>query len=297
MTIKGIYNINIDNYKIKLIEKIIKSNKIILKYLSYYFTVWSTPMNPAKKPEAEPAIELSGLCKEYRQDKSRVTVLKDLNLCVNRSEIFGFLGPNGAGKTTTIKSILSLVTPDKGEIRIAGVSNQTPNIREKIGFLPETSCFSEYLTARETLMVFSRLSDMKITSETVDSVLSEVHLLEHSNRLVKNFSKGMKQRLGLAQAILHNPDILILDEPLSGLDPLGRKMMKEIILRQKKAGKTVFLSSHQLLETEQICDRAAIICNGKIVKVITMNDLEITDKETSELEKVFIETLQTFNIE
>lgn len=254
-------------------------------------------MNSKNDQKNDYAIELDGLCKDYYQDKKKIKVLQNLNLKIKKSEIFGFLGPNGSGKTTTIKSILSLITPDAGKIKIMGVSNQTPHIREKIGFLPEISCFSEYLTAKETLLVFSKLSDKKISPDEIDNVLNEVHLDTHSSTLVKNFSKGMKQRLGLAQAILHDPDILILDEPLSGLDPLGRTMIKDIILKQKANGKTVFLSSHQLLETEQICDRAAIICKGQIAKIINMSDLKIVDKENSELEKVFIETLKSFNIE
>lgn len=243
------------------------------------------------------ALEINSLYKTYKQEAHIVNALKGVSFSVMKSEIFAFLGPNGAGKTSTIKSILSLINPDSGDIKIFGKSNHDSKIRAKIGYLPEISCFSEFLTARETLLLFSKLHDTEIEPKKIDFILKEVNLEADSKKIVKNFSKGMRQRLGLAQAILHNPDILILDEPLSGLDPLGRAMMKDIIIKQKNLGKTVFLSSHQLLETEQLCDRAAIICNGKIVEIIDINKLDIQEKDFSPLEKIFIKTLQKYNIE
>jgi ABC-2 type transport system ATP-binding protein len=250
-----------------------------------------------KNNTSSAALEINSLYKSYKQENHLINALNGVSFSVMKSEIFAFLGPNGAGKTSTIKSILSLINPDSGDIKIFGSSNQDSKIRSKIGYLPEVSCFSEFLTAKETLLLFSRLHDAEIEPQKIDSVLKEVNLEADSKKIVKNFSKGMRQRLGLAQAILHNPDMLILDEPLSGLDPLGRAMMKDIILKQKDLGKTVFLSSHQLLETEQLCDRAAIICNGKIIEIIDIYKLDIQEKDFSPLEKIFIKTLKKYNVE
>ena len=202
-------------------------------------------------------------------------ILKGISLAVEEGEIFGYLGPNGAGKTTTIKCILGLIFPKKGKIEIFGHSSYSLQAKEQIGYLPENPYFYDYLTASEFLHFYSQLSLMKKKDkeDKISSLLSLVSLEQSASLPLRKFSRGMLQRIGLAQALLNEPSLVLLDEPLGGLDPLGRKEIRDIIVKLKAEGKTVFLSSHILQDIEMICDRVAIIVNGQIVSQGTLQDL------------------------
>ncbi len=202
-------------------------------------------------------------------------ILKGISLEVKGGEIFGYLGPNGAGKTTTLKCILGLIFPDEGAIEIFGHPNLSLKAKEKIGFLPENPYFYDYLTASEFLRFYSDITLVKKEDKKghIDALLELVGLKHAAGLQLRKFSRGMLQRIGLAQALIHNPYLILLDEPLGGLDPLGRKEIRDVIVRLKEEGKTVFLSSHILQDIEMICDRVAIILEGKIISQGTLQDL------------------------
>ncbi len=205
----------------------------------------------------------------------RKKILKGISLTVEKSEIFGYLGPNGAGKTTTIKCILGLIFPQKGKIEIFGHPHLSLQAKEHIGYLPENPYFYDYLTASEFLHFYSRLFQMKRKEkeERIRSLIRLVGLEKAAGVQLRKYSRGMLQRVGLAQALLNDPSLVILDEPLGGLDPLGRKELRDIIIRLKEEGKTVFLSSHILQDIEMICDRVAIIVAGEIISQGALQDL------------------------
>ena len=202
-------------------------------------------------------------------------ILKGISLSVEQGEIFGYLGPNGAGKTTTIKCVLSLIFPEKGKIEIFGHSYLSPKAKDKTGFLPENPYFYDHLTASEFLYFYSQLFLMKKEEreEKIKSLLRLVSLEDSADLQLRKYSRGMLQRIGLAQALLNDPSLVFLDEPLGGLDPLGRKEIRDVIVRLKDEGKTVFLSSHILQDIEMICDRVAIIVNGEIISQGALQDL------------------------
>ncbi len=202
-------------------------------------------------------------------------ILRGISLSVEQGEIFGYLGPNGAGKTTTIKCILGLIFPEKGNIEIFGHPHLSPKAKEKTGFLPENPYFYDHLTAVEFLDYYSQLFQVKKEKkeEKIKSLLRLVDLEDSADLQLRKFSRGMLQRIGTAQALLNDPSLVFLDEPLGGLDPLGRKEIRDIIVRLKDEGKTVFLSSHILQDIEMICDRVAIIVNGEIINQGTLHDL------------------------
>ena len=202
-------------------------------------------------------------------------ILNGISLEVRGGEIFGYLGPNGAGKTTTLKCVLGLIFPDKGKIEIFGQSNLSAQAKEKIGFLPENPYFYDYLTAAEFLGFYSDLALVKKGEKHAHIAdLLKLVGLEHAAGLqLRKFSRGMLQRIGLAQAMINTPSLVFLDEPLGGLDPLGRKEIRDVIVRLKEDGKTVFLSSHILQDIEMICDRVAIIVDGQIINKGALQDL------------------------
>lgn len=202
-------------------------------------------------------------------------ILKGISLSVNQGEIFGYLGPNGSGKTTTIKCILGLIFPDQGKIELFGHPYLSLHAKARTGFLPENPYFYDHLKASEFLDFYSQLFSMK-KKEREDKIKYLLHMvgLEQSTDLqLRKFSRGMLQRVGLAQALLNDPSLVLLDEPLGGLDPLGRKEIRDVIVKLKEEGKTVFLSSHILQDIEMICDRVAILVNGEIVNQGTLKDL------------------------
>lgn len=224
------------------------------------------------------AIEILGLEKTYNVGfwrKRPKCALKPLRLTVEDGEIFGFLGPNGAGKTTTLKMLVGLAFPTGGTARILGMELDDPTMKAQIGFLPEQPYFYDYLTARELLNYYGHLSgvDGKQLAGKVDAVLARVGLKDAANVQLRKFSKGMLQRAGIAQAILHDPKVVFLDEPMSGLDPMGRREVRNLIEELKAEGKTVFFSTHILSDAEALCDRVAIIHLGELRGVGAVEDL------------------------
>ena len=213
-------------------------------------------------------IKTIDLTKEFRPSFTfkKVTAVTKLSLEVMRGEIFGFLGPNGAGKTTTFKLLLGLLHPTRGKIFLWGKEHDKIELKSKIGFLPENPYFYNYLKAKEYLNLCGQLFGInsKERQKKVDILLDRMGLITHKRSLIKTFSKGMLQRLGLAQALIHDPELLILDEPMSGLDPLGRKEVRDIMLELKAQGKTIIFSTHILSDVETVCDRVGIIINGSL---------------------------------
>ena len=215
------------------------------------------------------AIEILGLEKTYSVGfwrKRPKRALHPLHLAIEDGEIFGFLGPNGAGKTTTLKMLMGLVFPSGGGARILGMDLDDPRMKAQIGFLPEQPYFYDYLTARELLTYYGQLSgvDSRQLPRKVDSTLERVGLQDATNVQLRKFSKGMLQRAGIAQAILHDPKVVFLDEPMSGLDPMGRREVRSLIEQLKAEGKTVFFSTHILSDAEALCDRVAVINLGQL---------------------------------
>jgi len=225
-----------------------------------------------------PAIEILGLEKTYTVGfwrKRAKQALKPLELAVGEGEIFGFLGPNGAGKTTTLKLLMGLVFPTGGSARILGMDSADPRVKAQIGFLPEQPYFYDYLTARELLEYYGQLSGVEAARRAgkVSEVLARVGLADAAAVQLRKFSKGMLQRVGIAQAILHDPKVVFLDEPMSGLDPMGRREVRDLIVQLKNDGKTVFFSTHILSDAETLCDRVAIIHQGQLRRVGAVEDL------------------------
>jgi ABC-2 type transport system ATP-binding protein len=214
--------------------------------------------------------------------------LHGLDLTVNAGEVFGFLGPNGAGKTTTMNVLLGFVPPTSGAAYLFGVDVRQPIARQRIGFLPELTYYYKFLTAEEILRFYAKVFGIPRAEadKRIDNLIKLVELEHARKRPLKSYSKGMQQRVGLAQALINNPDLLVLDEPTSGLDPLGRMKVREIIQRLKDEGKTVFFSSHELGEVETVCDRVAIVSQGEL-KVQGRVD-ELVAQHQCDLEKIFL---------
>jgi ABC-2 type transport system ATP-binding protein len=224
------------------------------------------------------AIEILGLEKIYSVGfwrKRPKCALKPLHLNVEEGEVFGFLGPNGAGKTTTLKMLMGLVFPTSGSARILGLDMNDPAVKAQIGFLPEQPYFYDYLTAQELLDYYGRLSGVvgKDLSERVRKVLGRVGLPDVAGVQLRKFSKGMLQRVGIAQAILHEPKVVFFDEPMSGLDPMGRREVRDLMEQLKQEGKTVFFSTHILSDAEALCDRVAVIHLGELRAVGAVAEL------------------------
>ena len=209
------------------------------------------------------AIQTENLRKVY---ESKIAV-RNLSLTVRRGEIFGFLGPNGAGKSTSVKMLLGLVKPTSGRADVLGLPCSDVGVRRKIGFLPEDFRFYDWLTAAELLDLHGRLCGMDRAKlrERVPTLLEMVGLAPHRAKRLREFSKGMLQRIGLAQALIHEPELIFLDEPTSGLDPMGRRLVRDVIRAQRERGATVFLNSHLLSEVEITCDQVAFIKDGEVV--------------------------------
>ena len=228
-----------------------------------------------------PAIEILGLEKTYMVGfwrKRPKQALQPLHLEIHEGEIFGFLGPNGAGKTTTLKILMGLVFPTAGGARILGKDWTDPEVKAKIGFLPEQPYFYDYLTAHELLDYYGQLSGLPSAERKtrIEEILKQVGLVETKGVQLRKFSKGMLQRVGIAQAILHRPKLVFFDEPMSGLDPLGRREVRDLMQKLKQEGTTVFFSTHILSDAEAICDRVAIINKGELRGVGAVEELTST---------------------
>jgi ABC-2 type transport system ATP-binding protein len=236
------------------------------------------------------AIETENLTKEYPfgfLNLKKKTSLEGLNMQVETGEVFGFIGPNGAGKSTTIKLLMGLIFPTKGNARILGRPISDVEMHRDIGYLPEQPYFYDYLTAAELLDYFARFHDLSAADrkDRVQKMLKKVGLETAGKIQLRKYSKGMLQRVGLAQAILHDPKVVILDEPMSGLDPVGRREVRDIILELKRDGQTVMFSTHILSDAEMLCDRVGVIVGGKLRG--TGAPGELVDMKTRGLEILF----------
>jgi len=238
-----------------------------------------------------PIVEIKDLRVEYRSraiGQATKVAVDGLNLSVQPGEVFGFLGPNGAGKTTTMNVLLGFVNATSGSARLFDVDVRQPIARQRIGYLPELTYYYKFLTAEELLRFYARVFGMKRreTDKRIEELLKLVELEAVRKRPIKSYSKGMQQRVGLAQALINNPDLLILDEPTSGLDPIGRMKVREIIQRLKQEGKTVLFSSHELGEVETVCDRVAILHQGQLKVAGRVADL--MKEYQANLEQIFL---------
>jgi len=239
------------------------------------------------------AIEIKNLTKIYIKKQlirnKKFLAVDNLSFEVAEGEIFGFLGPNGSGKTTTIKTLLGLLFPTEGECFIFGEKVPSLAALSKIGYLPEIPYLYKYLTAREILSLYGTVSGVSgnILKNRIDEVLETVKLKTGKDTRLGEFSKGMLQRVGVAQAIIHKPQLLILDEPFTGLDPLGLKDMRDVILKLKADGKTIFFSSHIISEAEKICSRVAIIHRGKLLRIVKIKEIK-----PNTLEDIFISEIK-----
>ncbi len=234
-------------------------------------------------------IEIENLTQDYQIGfwrKRNVRALDSLNLRVEAGEVFGFLGPNGAGKTTTFKILMRMLRPTAGEARILGQPLDDLRMRARIGYLPERPYFYHYLTAREFLVYCGALCDLPRdrAAKRAADLLDQVGLSDSADKHLRKFSKGMLQRAGLAQALINDPEVLFLDEPMSGLDPLGRREARELIANLRARGKTIFFSSHILTDVEAMCDRVAILNRGRLVESGRLS--EILKTRSNEIEAV-----------
>jgi len=226
---------------------------------------------------ADLAISFKDVSYRYQDPWKRSTIegVRTISLDINEGEAFGFLGHNGAGKTTTIKCILDLIRPSHGTISILGVNNREPRSRLTIGYVPEQPYFHDYLSVRETVETFASLGNVPRgeMKDRVYATLARLDLTDHADKKVRALSKGLTQRMAIAQAIVAAPKILILDEPFSGLDPIGRKQIRELLLAEKNRGTTIFMCTHVLSDVERICDRASIMAKGQLKGVFDLKNL------------------------
>ena len=228
-------------------------------------------------PNSDLVVQTEQLSKVFRVGfwGKRVTAVDGLSLEVRRGEVFGFLGPNGAGKTTTLKILMGLIYPTSGTARLFNLDMGDPQTKARLGFLPESPYFYDYLTSREFLCFYGHLFGLwgAVLGKRADELLELVGMTHAKDLQLSKFSKGMLQRVGIAQALINDPELVVLDEPMSGLDPIGRKEVRDLILRLKESGKTVLFSSHILHDAEVLCDRVAIVLKGRLVACGRVTDL------------------------
>src|SRR4051812_48843090 len=244
------------------------------------------PSSPAasRSGMTEPAVAVSGLTKTFPIPFQRrsVVAVRDLDLRVEAGQVYGLLGPNGSGKSTTLKVVLGLISPTRGKAEIFGRDSRTVASREAVGFLPENPYFYKYLTAAETLSFYGKLCGLRggALRSRIDELLQLVGLTHARDRRLRGFSKGMLQRIGLAQALIHDPQLLVLDEPTAGVDPAGSREIRDLILDLKRRGKTVLLSSHLLAQAQEICDRIGILADGVMVREGRLQELIAIENQT-----------------
>jgi len=236
------------------------------------------------RAEAGPAVAVRGLTKLFpvHFHRQSIVAVKDLNLRIEPGEVYGLLGPNGSGKSTTLKIILGLVSPTRGRTEIFGRDSRLVESREAVGFLPENPYFYKYLTGNETLRFFGRLSGLRgvAMKNRINELLDLVGLSKARNRRLGTYSKGMLQRIGLAQALIHDPRLVVLDEPTAGVDPAGSRDIRDLILDLKGRGITVLLSSHLLAQAQEICDRVGILADGVLVREGHLQELIAIENQT-----------------
>jgi ABC-2 type transport system ATP-binding protein len=233
----------------------------------------------------DPAVAVHGLTKIFPvplHPARRVVAVKDVNLRIEPGEVYGLLGPNGSGKSTTLKIILGLVSPTRGRTEIFGRDSRLVESREAVGFLPENPYFYKYLTGEETLRFFGRLCGLRTSrlKERINELLDLVGLTRARKRRLGTYSKGMLQRIGLAQALIHDPRLVVLDEPTAGVDPAGSREIRDLILDLKLRGITVLLSSHLLAQAQEICDRVGILADGMLVREGHLQELIAIENQT-----------------
>ena len=252
---------------------------------------------------SDAAVETQHLTKIYRDfwGRDKVRALDDLSLTIQRGEVFGLLGPNGSGKSTTIKLLLGLIFPTRGSARVLGQPAGDTVVNEKIGFLPEESYLYRFLNGEEILEFYGKLFkiDRRTLKKRVPELLDTVGLDAKSRkRKLREYSKGMARRIGLAQALINNPDLILLDEPTTGLDPIGTREMKDLILSLKAQGKTVLLCSHLLADVQDVCDRITILFRGQMQTLGDVRDLlqkkDVTQVETQGMNELQVEELRQF---
>lgn len=252
-----------------------------------------TKRAPVDEAESEIVVETRSLTKIYRDfwGQQKVRALKALDLEINRGEIFGLLGPNGSGKSTTIKLLLGLLFPTSGQALVFGRDASEVTKNERIGYLPEESYLYKFLNAEETLDFYGRLFDMpaSLRKERTNELIEMVGLNWARRRQLKEYSKGMTRRIGLAQALINDPELIFLDEPTSGLDPIGTREMKDLIIKLRERGKTIVMSSHLLDDVQDVCDRIAILHLGELKELGRVSDLltvqDVTQIRTKGLSK------------
>ncbi len=234
--------------------------------------------------EDTPAVQINHLVKEFTSPfkKSRVRAVDDVSLSIMPGEVYGLIGPNGSGKSTTMKALLGLIAPTSGTCHVFGKNSLKTDSRQEIGFLPENPYFYKHLSGEETLRFYAKLCGMrgKEVKTRVDEMLEMVNLQDARKRRIGGYSKGMLQRIGLAQALIHHPRLLILDEPTAGVDPVGSRQIRDLIVDLREQGVTVFLCSHLLEQVQEVCDHVGIIFKGKIVKEGKLEDLIAIEDQT-----------------
>jgi ABC-2 type transport system ATP-binding protein len=241
------------------------------------------------------AITIKGLKKTYRkQGMKAAPAIINLDLTIRKGESFGFLGPNGAGKSTVIKTLMNFIKFDSGELTVNGESIEKPSVRRHIGYLPEQPYFYDHLSAEELLRFGGKVCNVPddILDERIDSLLERLKLSHAKKKAIRTYSKGMTQRTGLALAMVHDPEVCILDEPMSGLDPMGRKLVSDFIMDMRLMGKTVFFSSHILSDVERLCDRIGVLNRGKL---LFCGAIEQFKEPTGDIEKSFVNLIEEDN--
>lgn len=234
--------------------------------------------------EDTPAVQINHLVKEFASPfrKSKVRAVDDVSLTIMPGEVYGLIGPNGSGKSTTMKALLGLLSPTAGSCYVFGQNSMRTDSRQEIGFLPENPYFYKHLSGEETLKFYGKLCGLrgKLLKERVDEMMDLVSLTDARRRRIGGYSKGMLQRIGLAQALIHDPRLVILDEPTAGVDPVGSRQIRDLIVNLKERGVTVFLCSHLLEQVQEVCDHVGIIFKGKLVKQGRLEDLIAIEDQT-----------------
>lgn len=242
-------------------------------------------------------LETKDLTKVYTLGRNKtVTALNKVSMSVEEGEIFGILGPNGSGKTTCLKLLLGIVFPTDGSITVMGKNQYSVIVKKNIGFLPENPYYYDYLTGPEILKFYGKLFDMSasLITQRTDELLNLVNLQDARNLSLRHYSKGMLERIGLAASLINDPKILILDEPTTGLDPIGCKETRDLLIKLQQAGKTILLSSHFLSEVERVCTRIVIFHKGNLLTTGTLGDL-LTQYRAENLEDLFVKAIEQFD--